>query len=208
MAQLVDDVQIQEFVRGATQVRQANGNGSIVVVYVHLVGLVNHKHFGVRHDPIDFFRVGKDGGQNTIGADIGKNFRQSVLSGFKPAMDAKHIFHPDCLTSLTPHFSLASSAAFLKDILLFHGGSISRTSSYVNQIGAANRGRGMNAVTEPVMDVVMDQGVYRFVEKSLHPEAICREILDDLSLFVGQNEQSDDIMMLALSFHGREPQGA
>jgi hypothetical protein len=34
-----------------------------------------------------------------------------------------------------------------------------------------------------------------------------REILDDLSLFVGQNEQSNDIMIPALSFHGREPQG-
>ena len=66
----------------------------------------------------------------------------------------------------------------------------------------------MNAVTEPVMEVVMDQGVYRFGEKSLHPEATCREIPDDLSLFVGQNEQSDDIIMHVLRFHGSEPQGS
>jgi sigma-B regulation protein RsbU (phosphoserine phosphatase) len=42
---------------------------------------------------------------------------------------------------------------------------------------------------------------------SLHPEAMCREVIDDIALFVGPNEQSDDITMLVLRFHGREPHG-
>lgn len=45
----------------------------------------------------------------------------------------------------------------------------------------------MNAVAEPAMGDVIVQGVYRFLGKILYPEAMCREILDDLSLFVGQN---------------------
>jgi phosphoserine phosphatase RsbU/P len=39
----------------------------------------------------------------------------------------------------------------------------------------------------------------------LQPEAMCREIFADIARFVGQNEQSDDITMLALRFDGREP---
>jgi sigma-B regulation protein RsbU (phosphoserine phosphatase) len=38
----------------------------------------------------------------------------------------------------------------------------------------------------------------------LQPEAMCREILVDIARFVGSNEQSDDITMLALRFNGRE----
>jgi sigma-B regulation protein RsbU (phosphoserine phosphatase) len=37
---------------------------------------------------------------------------------------------------------------------------------------------------------------------NLAPAALCKEILGDLELFVGRNGQSDDITMLALSFHG------
>ena len=36
----------------------------------------------------------------------------------------------------------------------------------------------------------------------LAPAALCEEILRDLEVFVGRNGQSDDITMLALSFHG------
>ena len=64
------------------------------------MGPVRHKHLDALHDPVDLFRVGKDGRQNTTGTDIRKNFRQAVLSGFKPAMDTKYFFHSDCLTSL------------------------------------------------------------------------------------------------------------
>jgi sigma-B regulation protein RsbU (phosphoserine phosphatase) len=41
----------------------------------------------------------------------------------------------------------------------------------------------------------------------LQPEAMCGEILADVGRFVGQNEQSDDITMLAVRFDGREPPG-
>jgi phosphoserine phosphatase RsbU/P len=39
---------------------------------------------------------------------------------------------------------------------------------------------------------------------ALAPEAICRGVLDDLAHFVGQNEQSDDITMLALRFNKKD----
>jgi sigma-B regulation protein RsbU (phosphoserine phosphatase) len=38
--------------------------------------------------------------------------------------------------------------------------------------------------------------------RALDPESMCQGILGDLGMFVGSNEQSDDITMLALTFHG------
>lgn len=38
--------------------------------------------------------------------------------------------------------------------------------------------------------------------QALHPEAMCREILGDIQAFAGDNEQSDDITMLVLRYHG------
>jgi len=140
MAQLVDDVQIQEFVRGLTQMCQADGDGTVVVVYEHLMGHIHHKHLGFRNDYIDLFRVGKDGGQNAVGPDIPKKFRQTVLSGFNPAMDAKNIFHPDCITSWSTRFKPALAMACLTSYGTFTRGSISRTGSSVNKIPAAKRG--------------------------------------------------------------------
>jgi serine phosphatase RsbU (regulator of sigma subunit) len=36
----------------------------------------------------------------------------------------------------------------------------------------------------------------------LAAESVCRAVLEDLALFVGTNEQSDDITMLALHYQG------
>jgi sigma-B regulation protein RsbU (phosphoserine phosphatase) len=48
----------------------------------------------------------------------------------------------------------------------------------------------------------LESALIRF--QALTPEAMCRELLADIGSFVGQNEQSDDITLLALRFNGAE----
>ena len=102
MAELVNNVQIQDIVGRSAQVRQTNDYGTVFVIDKHLIGMVHYKHPVMSNDLIDFFRSGKDRLQNTVGADIRKNFFQTVLPRFQPAIDAKNIFHQDSLPHLAP----------------------------------------------------------------------------------------------------------
>ncbi|MDX9821879.1 MAG: SpoIIE family protein phosphatase [Syntrophales bacterium] len=58
----------------------------------------------------------------------------------------------------------------------------------------------MNAGGELYSETGLTAALNRF--RDLAPEALCREILRDIELFVGQREQSDDITVLALRFLG------
>lgn len=60
----------------------------------------------------------------------------------------------------------------------------------------------MDARGNPYSDGRLEESLIRLA--GLAPAALCGEILKDVELFVGRNEQSDDITMLALSFHGPE----
>jgi len=99
VAQLVDDVQVQDIVRGLAQVGQADGDGGVVVVYEDLIGDIRDGYHSTRDDRVNLLSAGKNIGKNLTGTDVRKDVRQGVAAGFKPAVDPKCVFLFDGLTS-------------------------------------------------------------------------------------------------------------
>ncbi len=82
---------------------------------------------------------------------------------------------------------------------------------YTEQSLRLNKGETFFLYTDGVTEAMDERGdlysegrlasaLVRF--QALAPEALCRELIDDVAKFVGPNEQSDDITIIALRFNG------
>jgi len=89
VAKLVDDIQVEDFVRRITKVGEGYGDRAVIVADENTVALIGQEYGDFCQDTVAIYRVGKEFGQDLITADIGKEVRQAVLTRCARAMNAK-----------------------------------------------------------------------------------------------------------------------